>query len=382
MLKPINSAAQRIADGRRYAARSIVMTNFSSVACYFYRRQIVSVENNIERDESIFPDGYVLSGSEHHATEYEYQGVAMALMDRFVGGSMHYAGDDVNSGENVMYAQIEPFHEENYGKASDMMRNKPDWSPKKGDVMAMVIDEDLIKWAEVVGVTGQNLQSNHGEKYVLNIRDKLMHLDPFKLHEDMLKPEMQIFPTTLDQLLYSDVPMYVHHVNDPNTLRDDVIEANHFKLVNFTDPQMARLPGVMAVTHMRNKTNSDYFFNAMDQQKISVDLVQMDRFRLQASDPVSAIEANGAFITYFLIMIDHPTLVPKIRSELLNLHDVQLFRNDSAVFDLLPIHFDEVRKAYQMVIVADLGAVNEYQLKFIDQSMNTLVIDLTDVQAV
>ena len=68
-----------------------------------------------------------------------------------------------------------------------MLVNAPNWKPQKGDVFALVIEEDLIKWVECVGVTGQSLHAQHGETYVLNIRGSLMHLDPFKNPEDFIK---------------------------------------------------------------------------------------------------------------------------------------------------------------------------------------------------
>lgn len=179
MLKPINNISNRVADGRRFASRSIVITSLSALSCIVYRRKITPALDGQTRDETLFEGGFSLTDIEQHAVEYQEQGYAMLLLDKFTGGSIHSGGDDINSGEGIFYAQIEPFFYENYGKKSEMLRNIPDWKPKKGDVLAMVVTEDLVKWVEVVGVKGQSAHAHHGETYVLNIRDKLNHLEPF-----------------------------------------------------------------------------------------------------------------------------------------------------------------------------------------------------------
>jgi hypothetical protein len=180
MLKPINPIANRVAEGRKFASRSIVITGLSSIACHVYRRQVIPAEVGKEREETIWEGGMRLSDQDEHATEYKPIGYAMMLFDKFSGGSIHSSGDDINSGEAIIYAQIEPFHLENYQSKNEMLRNIPDWKPQKGDIFALIVDDDLIKWVECVGSTGQSLHAHHGDRYILNIRDSLMHLDPFK----------------------------------------------------------------------------------------------------------------------------------------------------------------------------------------------------------
>ena len=187
MLKPVNPVANRVAEGRRVASRSIVLTSQSAVSSYVFRRGVVPAVAGESREDTVWEGGMVLSDHEEHATEYTEQGYAMVLFDKFSGGSMHSDGDDINSGESILYAQIEPFNLDDYGSHRKMLVNTPDWKPQKGDVFALVIEEDLIKWVECVGVTGQSLHAQHGETYVLNIRDSLMHLDPFKNPEDFIK---------------------------------------------------------------------------------------------------------------------------------------------------------------------------------------------------
>lgn len=188
MLKPINTISNRVADGKRFASRSIVISNLSAIACLVFRREVIPAEDGKSREETIWEGGMMLSSQEEHATEYKEQGFAILLLDKFSGGSIHSDGDDINSGEAIFYAQIEPFHYEDYEQKSQMMRNIPDWKPQKGDIFAMVISDDLIKWVEVVGITGQSLHAHHGERYVLNIRDSLMHLEPFTNQENLLEP--------------------------------------------------------------------------------------------------------------------------------------------------------------------------------------------------
>lgn len=187
MLKPINSVANRVAEGRRFASRSVVITNLSSIECLVFRREVLPAVEGESREETIWEGGMLLSEHEEHATEYKEQGYAMMLLDKFTGGSIHSDGEGINSGEAMFYAQIEPFDYADYESKAQMLRNTPDWKPQKGDILAMVISEDVLKWVEVVGIPGQSLHAQHGERYALNIRDSLMHLEPFISQEERLK---------------------------------------------------------------------------------------------------------------------------------------------------------------------------------------------------
>lgn len=187
MLKPINSVANRVAEGRRFASRSVVITNLASIECLVFRREVLPAVEGESREETIWEGGMLLSEHEEHATEYKEQGYAMMLLDKFTGGSIHSDGEGINSGEAMFYAQIEPFDYADYESKAQMLRNTPDWKPKKGDILAMVISEDVLKWVEVVGIPGQSLHAQHGERYALNIRDSLMHLEPFISQEERLK---------------------------------------------------------------------------------------------------------------------------------------------------------------------------------------------------
>lgn len=380
MLKPINSVANRVADGRRFASRSVVITNLSAIECLVFRREVLPAVEGESREETIWEGGMQLSEHEEHATEYKEQGYAMMLLDKFTGGSIHSDGADINAGEAMFYAQIEPFHYADYESKAQMLRNTPDWKPKKGDILAMVVSEDLIKWVEVIGVSGQSLHAQHGERYVLNIRDNLMHLEPFIKHEDLLKPKSNIFPISLDKLLYSDAPIY--EVDDKNTssLNDDEIRIKKFKLVNLTDPQLQNYAAVLSIVHLFKRTNSPYFFDAADQAKISVDVADGERYLLTAPSPVKAIETPQGQISYVLVMIDHAALVRKIDSELTAFKPVQVKQDDRVIFELMPLQFDEVRKAYHFSCAVVLGQAMQYDLSFEDGETHSLTLDAIALQ--
>lgn len=380
MLKPINPIANRVAEGRRFASRSIVLTNLSRIECVVFRREVIPAEENQAREDTIWEGGLVLSDADEHATEYKKQGYAMLLMDKFSGGSIHSDGDDINSGEAIFYAQIEPFHYEDYESNSQMLRNTPEWKPKKGDIFAMVIAEGLIKWVEVMGVSGQSLHAQHGERYVLNIRDSLMHLEPFINQEQLLKPESNIFPIQLDQLMYSEAPIFEVQDNDPSTMNDDEIKIKKFKLVNFSDPQLQNYAAVLSIVHLFKRTNSPYFFNPTDQAKITVNVGDDERYILSADSPVNGIETPLGQISYVLFMIDHVALVRKIQAELTALRPVQIKQNDKLIFEFLPLQYDEVRKAYHFVCTLILANSIEYQLTFADGEAHNLAIDANALQ--
>lgn len=380
MLKPINSVANRVAEGRRFASRSVVITNLSSIECLVFRRSVVPAVEGESREDTIWEGGMMLSEQEEHATEYQEQGYAMLLLDKFSGGSIHSSGDDINSGEAMFYAQIEPFHYADYESKANMLRNTPDWKPEKGDILAMVVNADLIKWVEVVGVTGQSLHAQHGERYVLNIRDNLMHLEPFIHHEDLLKPKSNIFPIGLDKLMYSDAPIF--EVDDKGTtnLSDDQVQIKQFKLVNIADPQLQNYHAVLSIVHLFKRTNSPYFFQEQDQAKIQVDIADGERFILTADSPVRAIDTPQGPLSYMLVMIDHVALVRKIDSELTAFRPVQVKHGDRVIFELMPLQFDEVRKAYHFTCAIILGQVMQYDLTFENGEKHSLTIDATALE--
>ncbi len=379
MLKPINNVANRVAEGRRFASRSIVLTNLSAIECKVFRRSVVPAEDNETRAETIWEGGMMLGDDDEHATEYQDQGFAMMLLDKFTGGSIHSDGEDINSGEAMFYAQIEPFHYADYESKSQMLRNTPDWEPVKGDIFAMVISKDVIKWAEVIGVSGQSLHAHHGKRYILNIRDRLMHLEPFITQDDVLKPKSNIFPLSFADLMYSDAPLYEVELNDPDDLKDDDVAVKKFKLVNLTDPKLSHYPAVMKIVHLFNRTKSPYMFSPDDQAKITVNVGNGERFILSSDSPVSGIETPLGQISYVLVMIDHAGLVKRIADELMSLNPVQVKQAERVIFEILPLQYDEVRKSYHFVCPVILGKSMQYDLTFANE-VHSLTLDATALQ--
>lgn len=187
MLKPIRQETNRVMDGRRMAARSVVITSLSAVDCHVFRRKVDPINDQQTRNETVYPGAEVLGSQEEHATHYEDQGYAKMLFDHFAAGSMWSDGSDVNIGEAIISAQVEPFNIDDYGVIRQMQRNIPDWTPEKGDIFALLISEDTIKWLECIGATGISLPSSHGVKYMFNVRDSLEYLDPFNSQVEDLR---------------------------------------------------------------------------------------------------------------------------------------------------------------------------------------------------
>ncbi|OTG87893.1 hypothetical protein [Acinetobacter sp. ANC 3813] len=380
MLKPINSAAERIAAGRRHASRSIVITSLSAVSCFAFRREIIPAEDGKTRAETVWKGGMVLSEQDEHATEYVELGYAMMLFNKLLGGSIRSGGDDMNIGEAMLYAQIEPFHFEHYGSAANMLRNIPEWKPEKGDIFAMVISEDIVKWVECVGITGQSMHASHGETYVLNVRDSLMHLEPFKSHENVLVPAASIFPLQLSELNYSEKPIYNIDENDPALLSDDEITVRKFKLVNISDPKLVNYSSIIAIKHMAKQSGSPFILSASDAQNLTVEIGGGETFILSSIDAVRAVEANSEYITYMLMMTDHVSTVQKIESSLMAGQFVRVMSEGNIAFEVLPIHYDELRKAFHFVVKVSLSRQNNFSLNFEDGSEYPFSIDANEVE--
>lgn len=382
MLKPVRKEATRVADGRRFAARSIVITNLSSIECYVYRRNIVPINANEARQETIYAGAVVLSSQEEHATEYEDLGYAKLLFDHFSGGSLHNDMDDINSGDPIFYAQIEPFDLAYIESQRDMIRNVPDWQPKKGDIFALLISEDTIKWLECVGSQGQSIHSDYGNKYVLNLRDPLDHLEPFISQEDLLTPESKLYPLLMSDLIYNDAPIFDIYDNDPGTKDDDQITMRKFKFGNMNDPTFEREMAVLAIKNIQHRTKSAYFFDENDTKSITVSLKEPETFVLTADKAVKSIWVNGAYMTYGLIVIDHVGLVKAIDADLAANKPVLITHDNVKSFEILPSNFNAVHKFYTVVIMMNLNTVNHYELQLSSGEKHAFSIDLTQIQGV
>ncbi|MDH2636790.1 hypothetical protein QDS01_17925 [Acinetobacter nosocomialis] len=380
MLKPIRKEATRVADGRRMAARSVVITSLSAVDCHVFRRYVEPVNQKEDRYATVYPGAEVLSSQEEHATRYEEQGYAKILFEHFVGGSMWSDGSGINIGEATIRAQVEPFHIEDYESIRQMQRNVPDWAPQKGDIFGLIIDENTVKWLECLGATGQTLQGNHGEVYSFNVRDSLEHLEPFISQEELLKPAVNNYPVQLSELVYSSAPIFNVDTNGTESISDDKLSVRKFKLISPYDPELQSNTTVVTLRSMVNLTTSPYIFNEEDSKTIFVDLGAQETFIISSAQPVQAITAKDKKITYFLMVTDNIDLVQMIEQDLKKNLTVKIWQGDLRSFDILPANYDSTHKMYQFVVMAYLSELNTYQLKLSNSQSYTFAIDLTQVE--
>ncbi|MFG4332300.1 hypothetical protein ACFMKF_12100, partial [Acinetobacter baumannii] len=77
-----------------------------------------------------------------------------------------------NPSDLVLTAQVEPFNEE-LDDVLERIINIPDLILKEGDLLGLMIYENLMLWFEIVNITGFSLMADFGSKYVLNRRDDL-----------------------------------------------------------------------------------------------------------------------------------------------------------------------------------------------------------------
>ena len=382
MLKPIRKESSRVVDGRRFAARSVVLSNLSAIECYAYRREVEPVNDVESRNETIYVGAMVLSSQEEHATKYVDLGYAKILFDRFTGGSIHNDADDINSGEAIFNAQIEPFDIEFYESPRQMIRHVPDWTPKKGDIFALIIDSDTIKWIECVGVQGHNIHSDYGSTYILNVRDSLEHLEPFIDQDELLKPETNQFPLIYADLSYNDAKLFEVHENDPSDLSDNQVIVKKIKPINPFDEQLQRNLALLSLHQMVSKAHSPFVIPQDDMRKITVSLNDSDCITYFSDLPIHAVEANGAFISYLPICIDNKALVFAIDDDLKQNKPVKIMHNGQRSFEILPINYDPVREMYIVVLMANLEQKNDYQLMLDNGDVHNFSLDLTNLKGI
>jgi hypothetical protein len=173
-----NPILNRVADGRRLASRSIVMTQISSIPCVVWRKKVNPITDGVEREDESWGGLGVLSESDEHAIEYEQLGLACLLLDRFTGGSVNSSRTLVDSGEESIIAQIEPYIDGLTGR--ELLVQLPEWVPKSGDMFGFLIGDDALIWLELVSIMGQSFMSDFGTKYLLNKRDNPISIEPFK----------------------------------------------------------------------------------------------------------------------------------------------------------------------------------------------------------
>lgn len=170
---------QKVADGRRMAARSIVLSHLGSIPCQVWRKKIIAASvSHADRHEEVFQGIAVLSDSDDHAFEFEQIGYAKLLLDGFTGTIISNNRSMVDNDSESYIGQIEPYEPDI--EAYQRVISLPNWQVKSGDLFALLLSEYVILWLEVVSPLGQTLIADFGTKYILNKRDELAYIEPMK----------------------------------------------------------------------------------------------------------------------------------------------------------------------------------------------------------
>lgn len=170
-----------VTDGQRLANRIITLRSQAVIPAFVFRRTIKPVvDSDKERKFDTWAGLGTVSGSEEHAIDYEPLGHAMVLMLETLGGSSHDTGMFILPEELSSIALIEPYDIALEG--DERLKMQPDWSPKKGDLFCLLLNEHK-EYHELTGVIGLSMLANHGKRYALAQRFDLNYLDAFKENE-------------------------------------------------------------------------------------------------------------------------------------------------------------------------------------------------------
>ena len=176
----IRTELHHVANGRRLATRKVVMNTLASIPCQVWRKDVHSADA-VQPDPQatgLTWDAVKLSDMEEPNYDYLELGYAYILIDKFTASWVHENYSGVGEAELPIIAQAEPYDPDLEGL--ERIAQVPNWQPKQGDLYALLIDEKLIIWLELVDITGQTLMNDFGVKYIFNRRDDLTHLEPFK----------------------------------------------------------------------------------------------------------------------------------------------------------------------------------------------------------
>jgi hypothetical protein len=176
----LNSAVNRVANGRHLAARRVVMNTLGSIPSQVWRKRIV-YSNPADAGLPVDPlsfEANALSIQDEPNYEYDHLGFAYVLADKFNGGMIHKNNSMNNPSDLTLIVQIAAYNAD-LETLTDQINEIPDTQFQEGDLLALMIYEGFIVWFEIVGITGQTLMSDFGKKYVLNRRDEL-GIDPIQ----------------------------------------------------------------------------------------------------------------------------------------------------------------------------------------------------------
>ena len=174
----LNSAVNRVANGRHLAARRVVMNTLGSIPSQVWRKRIV-YSNPADAGLPVDPlsfEANALSIQDEPNYEYDHLGFAYVLADKFNGGMIHKNNSMNNPSDLTLIVQIAAYNAD-LETLTDQINEIPDTQFQEGDLLALMIYEGFIVWFEIVGITGQTLMSDFGKKYVLKRRDEL-GIDP------------------------------------------------------------------------------------------------------------------------------------------------------------------------------------------------------------
>lgn len=176
----LNSAVNRVANGRHLAARRLVMNTLGTIPAQVWRKRIVysnQADTHSPADPLSF-EANALSIQDEPNYEYDPLGFAYVLPDKFNGGVIHKNNSMNNPSDLTLLVQIAAYNNE-LETLSEKINEIPDLVFQEGDLLALMIYDGFIVWFEIVHITGQTLMSDFGYKYVLNRRDEL-GIDPIQ----------------------------------------------------------------------------------------------------------------------------------------------------------------------------------------------------------
>ena len=176
----LNSAVNRVANGRHLAARRVVMNTLGSIPSQVWRKRIV-YSNPADAGLPVDPlsfEANALSIQDEPNYEYDHLGFAYVLADKFNGGMIHKNNSMNNPSDLTLIVQIAAYNAD-LDTLTEQINEIPDTEFQEGDLLALMIYEGFNVWFEIVGITGQTLMSDFGKKYVLNRRDEL-GIDPIQ----------------------------------------------------------------------------------------------------------------------------------------------------------------------------------------------------------
>lgn len=180
----LNSAVNRVANGRHLAARRVVMNTLGSIPTQVWRKRIV-YSNQADAHVPVDPlsfEANALSIQDEPNYEYDPLGFAYVLPDKFNGGMIHKNNSMNNPSDLTLIVQIAAYNAD-LDTLTEQINEIPDTQFQEGDLLALMIYDGFIVWFEIVGISGQTLMSDFGKKYVLNRRDEL-GIDPIQSEVD------------------------------------------------------------------------------------------------------------------------------------------------------------------------------------------------------